>query len=126
MAPCADFIDKKESFVLTNVSPQVPNFNRGYWKELEFFVRKLTTTFDDVFVITGPLYLSKYNEAEKRFFVHYETLSDDLIAVPTHFYKIIQAKPNDGHSYTASFVLPNQHIDHDVVLSDFIVPIEGI
>lgn len=47
-----------ESFLMTNVSPQVGvGFNRGYWARLEGFVRHLTRHFDDVYVVTGPLFL---------------------------------------------------------------------
>ena len=34
-----------------------PGFNRDYWARLERFVQDLATTCDDVWVVTGPLYL---------------------------------------------------------------------
>ncbi|CAM9291424.1 unnamed protein product, partial [Sphacelaria rigidula] len=67
----------KETFLLTNMAPQDPSFNRGYWADFEEFVRLLVVPkesssggssaasgtssvgppFKDVYVITGPLFL---------------------------------------------------------------------
>lgn len=73
---------------VTNISPQVgKGFNRNYWFYFEEFVRSLTTNFDDVYVITGPLYLPKIQE-DGRYYVKYEVIGDPPnTAVPTHFYK---------------------------------------
>ena len=47
-----------ETFALTNISPQVGRgFNRDYWARFERFVNLLTRSCNDVFVVTGPLYL---------------------------------------------------------------------
>ena len=35
---------------------------RDYWARFERFVKKITDTYDDVYVITGPLYLSRRTE----------------------------------------------------------------
>lgn len=47
-----------ETFLLSNMAPQVGRgFNRDYWKYLEEWCRDLTSTFQDVFIFTIPLYL---------------------------------------------------------------------
>lgn len=44
--------------MLSNISPQVgAGFNRHYWARFEAFVRELTLVADDVWVVTGPLWL---------------------------------------------------------------------
>lgn len=49
-----------ESFLMTNISPQVGvGFNRSYWSRFEGFVRHLTSQYDGVYVVTGPLFLPK-------------------------------------------------------------------
>ena len=48
-----------ETFLMTNISPQIPAFNRGIWASFEKYVRSLCNEFDEVFVMTGPLYLPK-------------------------------------------------------------------
>ncbi|MEA1897015.1 MAG: DNA/RNA non-specific endonuclease [Bacteroidota bacterium] len=44
-----------ESFLMSNISPQVPGFNRNLWKKLETKVRKWTVENDSLFIITGPV-----------------------------------------------------------------------
>lgn len=112
-----------ETFLLSNMSPQVAlGFNRGYWAYLEHFVRSLTSTFDDVYVFTGPLYLPKL-EDDGKMYVKYQVLGSNT-AVPTHFYKVILGVK--GKSYTTgAFLLPNEAI-YDEKLSDFVVPISVI
>ena len=40
--------------------PQVGDgFNRDYWSHFEDFARRLTNKYDDVRIMTGPLYLPK-------------------------------------------------------------------
>ncbi|CAN0214010.1 unnamed protein product [Scytosiphon promiscuus] len=70
-----------QTFLLSNMAPQEPSFNRGYWSDFEEFVRTLVVPsersikaaarpghtpspsshlsppFKDVYVITGPLFL---------------------------------------------------------------------
>jgi hypothetical protein len=42
-----------ETFLLTNIAPQVGDgFNRHYWAYLEDFCRRLTGSFEDVYVFT--------------------------------------------------------------------------
>jgi endonuclease G, mitochondrial len=52
MAPAADHRANTESmadtFYLTNMCPQCPQFNRGYWKKLEKYVRDLTKSYTHV------------------------------------------------------------------------------
>ena len=49
-----------ETFLLTNIAPQVGvDFNRHYWAYVEDWCRRLTSTFQDVYVFTVPLYLPK-------------------------------------------------------------------
>lgn len=59
LAPAADmsFSNKamEESFFLSNVCPQYPEFNRGIWKSLEEQVRDIARTHGAVYVVTGPI-----------------------------------------------------------------------
>jgi len=57
-----------ETFLLSNICPQNPQFNRGYWAKLEKFVRNLTKTSTVVHVVTGPLFLPQ--EAEDVYFAY--------------------------------------------------------
>src|SRR5574344_20414 len=59
LAPAADMAwdaqAMKESFYYSNMSPQLPGFNRGVWKRLEELVRDWAYQYDTLFVTTGPV-----------------------------------------------------------------------
>ncbi|MCW3084938.1 MAG: non-specific endonuclease [Bacteroidetes bacterium] len=42
-----------ESFLMSNMSPQVPGFNRGIWKNLEGDVRQWAIDNKDIYVVTA-------------------------------------------------------------------------
>ena len=48
----------KESFFLSNIVPQNFENNVGFWYRLEEYCRSLSKRFSDVYVISGPLFLS--------------------------------------------------------------------
>ena len=58
LAPAADmsFSGKtmSESFYMSNMSPQTPQFNRGIWSKLEKQVRHFATREKRIVVMTGP------------------------------------------------------------------------
>ena len=49
-----------------------------------------------------------------------------LVAVPTHFYKVILAEREGADALVAAFVLPNAAIDASTPLRSFLVPIESL
>ncbi|ORX72717.1 hypothetical protein DL89DRAFT_243725 [Linderina pennispora] len=117
-----------ETFLLSNMAPQVGiGFNRHYWAYLEGFVRDLTKQFDDIYVITGSLFLPTKNEATGKWTVTYEVIGNPPnVAVPTHFYKIILGVTGGSNFALGGFALPNQKIDSKTELSTFSQPIEYI
>jgi nuclease EXOG, mitochondrial len=46
-----------DTFFLSNIVPQDGNNNSGYWNQLEGFCRHLSTKYDHVCIISGPLFL---------------------------------------------------------------------
>ena len=50
-----DSIAMAESFFYSNVAPQVPALNRGNWKKLEDYTRKLVKDYDSVLVWCGSV-----------------------------------------------------------------------
>ena len=85
LVPAADSHTQKqmnETFLLSNMSPQVASFNRGYWARLEKWVRSIKG-FDRLIVYTGPLFLPAWNGEQYR--VSYQVLGEPPnTAVPTH------------------------------------------
>ena len=83
LAPAADMrysLDAMSScFFYSNMSPQVPTFNRGIWSNLEAIVRYWAVANESVLIVTGPV-LSK---------PPYPAIGPDGVAVPEYFYKVI-------------------------------------
>ncbi|KAJ1901742.1 nuclease [Coemansia sp. IMI 209127] len=131
MCPAADAKMNTESmnetFMLTNIAPQVgKGFNRNYWASLEGFVRDMTKSFDDVYCISGPLYLPE--KVGDKWVVSYEVIGNPPnVAVPTHFFKVILAKRNNEKGFAlGAFALPNKEIDNSTPLTDFSLPLESV
>ena len=55
-----------DTFFLSNIVPQDMDNNAGFWNRFEIYCRDLTKTFDHVYVISGPLFMS-YAEGDKKF-----------------------------------------------------------
>lgn len=70
---------RKESFILSNISPQNPNLNRGKWKRLEIYTRSWVLKSNHEYLIySGPVY-------------HYSsrTIGIHKVVVPTGYFKVI-------------------------------------
>lgn len=83
MVPCADQSfdeeSEKESFLLTNMAPQLPNLNRGSWKKLETYVRYMSWKLDRTLIVyVGAIYADSYKK-----------IGPNGVVVPTAFYKIV-------------------------------------
>ena len=93
----------KETFCLSNICPQNPQFNRGIWKKLEESIRTLVKKKGSLKVVSGPLFLS-YEDRGQRF-ITYQVIGENEVAVPTHFFKVVQSD-----SETWAYVIPNRSI----------------
>jgi endonuclease G len=101
LAPAADMGYSMEtmvqSFFYSNMSPQLPRFNRGVWKKLEMQVRNWAITYDSLYVVTGPIFDSVI-----------PTIGSHRVAVPKAYYKVLLQKRN-GTWEGIGFVLPNSN-----------------
>jgi endonuclease G, mitochondrial len=116
----------EQTFYLSNISPQVgTGFNRDSWNRLERYVRKLTKSYANVYVCTGPLYLPR-KEPNGKLYIKYEVIGINNVAVPTHFFKVIVCESFDGKLELESFVMPNEVIPDETPLENFRVPPESV
>ncbi len=99
-----------ESFYLSNMSPQHPSFNRGAWKNLEELVRAWANKYEEIHVVTGPIF--KDNKG---------TIGKNQVTVPGYYYKIVYAPSSDK---MIGFVMPNEKIGND--LAAYAVDIDQI
>lgn len=116
--------DMKESFYLSNISPQHPQLNRKYWIKLEKHVRELTKTYTTVYVVTGPLFLPEKSSDGKKY-VRYQVIGENNVAVPTHYFKVIRGK-RGGTFKTEAYIVPNQPIEQNPPLEKFSVSLEKV
>jgi endonuclease G len=91
-----------ESFYMSNMSPQIPEFNRGIWKRLEGKVRYWAEVNDSLYVVTGPI-LSR----------PIDIIGDNDVTVPRAFYKVLLGFKNSKIK-GISFIIPNQKSDKSI------------
>uniref|UniRef100_A0A1B6E2D5 Endonuclease n=1 Tax=Clastoptera arizonana TaxID=38151 RepID=A0A1B6E2D5_9HEMI len=118
--------DCVQTFLLSNMAPQVGvGFNRDSWNRLEQYIRKLTKTYPNVYVCTGPLYLPR-KENDGKLYVKYQVIGANHVAVPTHFFKVVVMETNDNKYHLEAYIMPNQVIDDKTPLNVFMVPPETV
>jgi endonuclease G len=113
LCPAADMdfnpIAMEESFLMSNICPQAPDFNRGIWKELETEVRSWAKKEHKLYVVTGPV----FNDNKG-------TIGSDEVLVPGYFFKILYEETDQPK--IIAFVFPNRKSDRP--LADFAVTID--
>lgn len=100
LAPAADMKLSKdymdESFYLSNISPQVPSFNRGVWRRLENQVRTNAVRYESLCVVTGPVFMPSDS-----------AIGSNGVTVPSYFYKVLLSRQKP-EIMAIGFVLPNK------------------
>jgi len=91
-----------ESFLMSNMSPQVPSFNRGIWKKLEEQVRQWALEKDSLFVVTGPVLKDISNH-----------IGESMVGIPDHYFKVLVDLSPPDHSIIA-FLMPNAQSSGDL------------
>ena len=112
----------KETFYLSNISPQVPELNRGLWRKLEAHVRQLTANHPVLHVYTGPLYLS-YKDSDGKRYVKYQVIGNNEVAVPTHYFKAVFTQNN---RFIEGYIIPNQPLEASLSFDKFKTSVEAI
>ncbi|XP_046543209.1 nuclease EXOG, mitochondrial-like isoform X2 [Haliotis rubra] len=127
MAPAGNYkFDQRamsDTFYLTNILPQDPDNNAGFWNRFEMYCRDLTKKFKDVRILSGPVMLPE-SEEDGKLYVNYEVIGKNQVAVPTHLFKVIVAENDDSDKkYVGAFVVPNKPISSHK-LQDFEVSVD--
>lgn len=82
------------TFLLSNISPQTPELNRGVWKELEEQVRAWAIRYDSLYVVTGGVLKPGLRTISKG------------VGVPDYFYKAVLTRQH-GVFHAVAFLIPN-------------------
>lgn len=97
MAPSADFLwnqnINKESFFMTNMSPQTAGLNQQTWEKLENRIRKWACGNGELEIYTGPVLENNL----KRL--------DSCVSIPNKYFKVLAYYKNGKH-YGIAFLYP--------------------
>ncbi len=103
-----------ESFLLSNMSPQQPEFNRGIWKELESKVRDFAVGNGSLYVVSGPIFIAGRETI---------TIGANRVAVPHAYYKVLLDN-TEPELKAIGFILPNA--ESKKTLSEFAVTVDAV
>lgn len=111
-------IQNSETFLLSNMSPQKPQFNHGIWKKLETAIRELDSRPEiyETYVICGPIF--NFDTPVSR--IGSEDTNGVSLPIPNAYFKSVLTENDKGHLHMWSFILPNQNLDKP--LDQFRVP----
>ncbi|QDT69196.1 Nuclease precursor [Planctomycetes bacterium MalM25] len=111
-------LQNSETFLLSNMCPQAPGFNRRVWKELEAEVRRLDAKerIYETYVICGPVFYFD----QPVLSIGAEDENEVTIPIPNAYFKSVLAENNRGALNMWSFLLPNEETEEP--LESFRVP----
>lgn len=112
-------IQNSETYLLSNMSPQHPDFNRKLWRRLEGEIRKLNDREDvlETYVLTAPVFY--FGKA-------IETIGDEGdeygidVPIPHAFIKSVLTEDKRGRVRLWTFEMANEELHGD--FGDYLVP----
>ena len=87
---------QSETFYMSNMSPQLSEFNAGVWNDLEMKVRHWAKKHSKVWVATGPVLKKGLKKIGKK----------TRVSVPEWYYKIVYCSQSGGRM--VAFMMPNE------------------
>jgi len=87
----------KESFLMSNITPQKKAFNNGIWKELEENIRNWAWKNNKLFIASGPV----LDRSVRKY------IGKNKVGVPKYFYKVI-LDIDDPERKGIGFIIPNE------------------
>ncbi|MGM9829272.1 MAG: DNA/RNA non-specific endonuclease [Muribaculaceae bacterium] len=116
MAPAADMKWSKEameeSFLMTNICPQVKSLNSGIWHRLEQRVREWAARDSSIIVVCGPIFTPGKPV---------EQIGEIGVAVPHRFFKALYAP---GRNIGIAFIFDNDKVKGE--LRKYAVTIDSV
>jgi endonuclease G len=123
LAPSADFRWSKtalsESYFYSNMSPQLPEFNRDCWAKLENSLRNYVIEKNQsLFIVTGPVLSSNLKKIER---------SINNVSIPNYFFKAVLDINNQK---SVAYLFPHKKneypIDYYAISIDSLENITGL
>jgi len=117
LSPAADYKASEtayqQSYLMSNMSPQLPTFNQGIWKRLEAWVRENAIKYDTVYVVAAPVFTLNLGK-----------IGDNGVTIPGYYYKGLLRFEEDGTPRLLGFLLP--HVGAVGRIEEYVVPINTI
>jgi endonuclease G len=107
-----DFNAYNDTFLTSNISPQLHDFNGGVWNRLEQKVRYWATKYDGIYVITAGVLQPNL-----------KTIGQEKVSVPNYFYKILLDNSNGRYKMIAFLVSSEKS---NKALYEFVVSVDKI
>jgi endonuclease G len=101
-----------ETFLTSNISPQVYEFNAGIWLVLEEQVREWAKRYNQLYIVTAGVLKPGL-----------KTIGYEKVAVPEYFYKVI-LDYTEPEIKAIAFLIP--HKESNKPLTDFIISIDEL
>ena len=102
-----------ESFLMSNLSPQRPGFNRGIWWKLDESGRDPVIANEEVYVVTGPLLTDG----------PYSEIGLNGVDIPKRYFKML-LDYKELEFKAVGFILPNE--SSSLPLSRFAVSVDVV
>ena len=99
----------KETFFMSNMSPQVRSFNGGIWRELEELTRDWARKYGRLYVATGPVLTQP----------GLDKIGQNGVTAPAAYYKVLLAEDR-----AIAFMMPNEPSDRPVM--DYACSIDAV
>lgn len=111
-------IRNSETFLLSNMSPQKPEFNRKMWRRLELAIRTLSAKPEilETYVLTAPLFyfdriIETIGKEDEKYGID--------VPIPHAFVKSVLAEDNRGRLKLWTFEMKNEELTGE--LEDYLV-----
>ena len=76
----------KDTFFMSNMTPQPAKFNRGRWSMLETLMRSWALKYQEILIVTGPILKDKL-----------PSIGVNKVSIPVEYYKVILRKNGDSY-----------------------------
>ena len=109
-----DYDAMQESFLMSNVCPQIRQLNSGVWNDIEMKCRDWAKDFGDVYIVCGPIFFDNNTNRE--------LIGKSMIPVPDAFFKVVLS--NKGKGNGIGFICENRRGSID--LNDYSSTIDDV
>lgn len=115
-------------FFMSNIKPFLNRgFNSNVWDRLLRYIHDMTQIYGDIYVYTGSIYLPREMK-RNNWYLEFQPEDNAIIAVPTHFFKIVIIDPKQANStpYAEAYVVPNASINDNTELRTLLSDVRDI